>query len=96
MQLCRHHHRLVHEGGFGCKRLPDGGIEFTTPNHQMLDESPPRIGMFHEQDPYAWFEREMRELEIDSHTCESKWHSGETLDLQHAVSSLFDSPSHQY
>jgi hypothetical protein len=51
--------------------------------------------MFREQDPYAWFEREMRELEIDSHTCEAKWHAGEILDLQHAVSSLFDSPSYQ-
>jgi Domain of unknown function (DUF222)/HNH endonuclease len=96
VQLCRHHHRLVHEGGFGCKRLPDGSFEFTAPSRQLLDESPPRIGMFHEQDPYDWFEREMRDLEIDSHTCESKWYAGEILDLQHAVSSLFDSPSHPY
>jgi hypothetical protein len=76
--------------------LPDGGIEFTAADQQVLDESPPRIGMFHEQDPYAWFEREMRDLEIDAHSCESKWHAGEILDLQHAVSSLFDSPSHPY
>ena len=89
VQLCRHHHRLVHEGGFGCKRLSDGEIEFTAPDQLVLDESPPRTGMFHEQDPYAWFEREMRELEIDSHTCEAKWYAGEVLDQQHAVSSLF-------
>ena len=95
VQLCRHHHRLVHEGGFGCKRLLDGEIEFTAPSHELIDASPTRIGMFHEQDPYDWFEREMRSLEIDAHTCESKWHSGETLDLQHAVSSLFDSSSYQ-
>jgi len=96
VQLCRHHHRLVHEGGFGCKRLPDGKFEFTAPSHQLLDASPPRIGMFHEQDPYDWFEREMRNLEIDAHTCESKWYAGERLDLQYAVSSLFGSPSHPY
>jgi len=95
VQLCRHHHRLVHEGGFGCKRLPGGQFEFMAPNERVLDESPPRTGMFHEQDPYAWFEREMRELEIDSHTCESKWYAGEILDLQHVVSSLFDSASYQ-
>ncbi len=89
VQLCRHHHRLVHEGGFGCRLLPDGKFEFTAPKQQILDESPPRIGMFHEQDPYEWFEREMRDLEIDAHTCESKWYAGETLDMQHAVSSLF-------
>jgi hypothetical protein len=29
--LCRHHHRLVHEGGFGLRVLPDGGFEFTNP-----------------------------------------------------------------
>ena len=89
VQLCRHHHRLVHEGGFGCRRLPGGAFEFIAPDERVLDESPPRIGMFHEQDPYAWFEREMRDLEIDAHTCEAKWHAGETLDLHHAVSSLF-------
>ena len=89
VQLCRHHHRLVHEGGFDCKRLPDGAFEFTARKQQILDESPPRIGMFHEQDPYDWFEREMRDLEIDAHTCESKWYAGETLDMQHVVSSLF-------
>jgi len=96
VQLCRHHHRLVHEGGFGCKRLADGKFEFTAPSQRLLDASPPRIGMFHEQDPYDWFEREMRNLEIDAHTCEAKWYSGERLDLQYAVSSLFDSPSHPY
>jgi hypothetical protein len=26
--LCRHHHHLVHEGGFGCERSADGEIYF--------------------------------------------------------------------
>ncbi|MFQ5636050.1 MAG: DUF222 domain-containing protein, partial [Gammaproteobacteria bacterium] len=29
--LCRHHHRLVHEGGFGLYRLPDDRLRFATP-----------------------------------------------------------------
>jgi hypothetical protein len=29
--LCRHHHRLVHEGGFGLYRGSDGRLRFTTP-----------------------------------------------------------------
>lgn len=29
VQLCRHHHRLVHEGGFDCKRRMNGEFEFT-------------------------------------------------------------------
>ncbi len=34
--LCRHHHRLVHEGGFGLQRTPGGGFEFTTPDGRHL------------------------------------------------------------
>ena len=29
--LCHHHHRLVHEGGFGVHRDTDGELCFTTP-----------------------------------------------------------------
>jgi len=31
IQLCRHHHRLVHEGGFDCERLKDGKFIFKDP-----------------------------------------------------------------
>jgi hypothetical protein len=48
--LCRHHHHLVHEGGFDCKRSEDGEIyfldqkerhlePFPTPNDTTLEES---------------------------------------------------------
>lgn len=37
--LCRHHHRLVHEGGFGLKRSADGEVRFTTPNGKRIPAS---------------------------------------------------------
>lgn len=37
--LCRHHHRLVHEGGFGLWRNPGGEIRFTNPEGKRLTQS---------------------------------------------------------
>ena len=37
--LCRHHHRLVHEEGFGCERSDDGEVIFTDPGGQVLSGS---------------------------------------------------------
>ena len=38
--LCRHHHRLVHEGGFGVERSADGIIRFTRPDGSTIAEHP--------------------------------------------------------
>jgi Domain of unknown function (DUF222)/HNH endonuclease len=37
--LCRHHHRLVHEGGFSVERLPDGRVRFRLPTGMPLGAS---------------------------------------------------------
>ena len=37
--LCRHHHRLVHEGGFGVART-DGRVRFTLPDGRPIASSP--------------------------------------------------------
>ena len=34
--LCRRHHRLVHEGGFGIETRSSGDFAFTLPNGQAL------------------------------------------------------------
>ena len=39
VQLCRHHHRLVHEGGFGVRR-GSRGAEFTTPDGRLIPRQP--------------------------------------------------------
>ena len=51
MLLCRYHHRLVHEGGFGVERNEDGELVFTRPDGSVIDESPPMA----EADPEEGF-----------------------------------------
>ncbi len=38
--LCRHHHRLVHEGGFGLNRMHLGEFHFTDPNGKRIPDVP--------------------------------------------------------
>jgi len=38
--LCRRHHRLVHEGGFGLERIACGTLQFTRPDGQVIAEHP--------------------------------------------------------
>ncbi|MGI9295387.1 MAG: DUF222 domain-containing protein [Pseudomonadales bacterium] len=39
--LCRHHHQLVHEGGFAVQRNRDGQLTFTRPDGKVLEHAPP-------------------------------------------------------
>jgi hypothetical protein len=38
--LCRRHHRLVHEGGFGVERITAGALRFTRPDGRVITEHP--------------------------------------------------------
>jgi len=38
--ICRHHHRLVHEGGGGVERTADGLIRFSRSNGRFIEEHP--------------------------------------------------------
>jgi Domain of unknown function (DUF222)/HNH endonuclease len=38
--LCRHHHRLVHEGGFGLGKSTLGAIEFSNPAGEVIPTGP--------------------------------------------------------
>ncbi len=40
VHLCRHHHRLVHEGGFGVERRPGGEILFRRPDGRRIVSCP--------------------------------------------------------
>lgn len=88
--LCRHHHRLVHEGGYGCRRTADGRVVFTAPDRSALPESWPLRGIVADQDPRRWFQRAMTDLEIDPETCLPDWHAGNTMDWHMAMSALFE------
>ena len=38
--LCRRHHRLVHEGGFGVEKTRDGRIRFSRPDGRIIEAFP--------------------------------------------------------
>jgi len=89
VMLCRHHHHLVHEGGFACSKDNDGKITFKNQREQPLDQSPGLPGVAANEDIQQWIDREFFEADIDSESCAARWHAGERMDWQAAVSALF-------
>ena len=85
--LCRHHHHLVHEGGFVCEKAANGRIEFRNVRQQRLEQSPelPSISPVELQ---RWTDSEFFEANIDSETCVPNWQAGNRMDWQMAVSAL--------
>jgi hypothetical protein len=88
VQLCRFHHRLVHERGFGCKRLDDGKIVFTNPLGDEIARSCylPQIPI--DSDVLVYLKKDLNGIQIDPHTCVSKW-EGESIDWPLAVGHLY-------
>ena len=89
VMLCRHHHHLVHEGGFACEKSPDGNIRFKDQRDETLAPSPMMPGVAANDDVQQWIDREFFEANIDSETCTAKWYAGERMDWDLAVGSLF-------
>jgi hypothetical protein len=89
VQLCRHHQRLVHEGGFVCERLNDGSFVFRDPQRRMLasiadpmpDRSNPEIS--------EWIASQLYDPDIDERTCIPHWGSGDRMDWDLAVWHMF-------
>ena len=89
VMLCRHHHHLVHEGGFACSKDENGTLIVKDQRKQLLDQSPALSGVAANDDVQQWLDREFFEADIDSETCSARWHAGERMDWQAAVSALF-------
>jgi hypothetical protein len=87
--VCRHHHHLVHEGGFVCEKSADGEINFKDQREQLLEPSPTMPGVAVNDDVQQWIDREFFEANIDSESCAARWHAGERMDWHTAVGSLF-------
>jgi len=85
--LCRRHHRLVHEGGFGCEREKDGRIVFRNQlGRQIGDsahESPKNI-----ENLIPQLKEKLEERHIHSTTCVTEW-QGEKMDRALAVELLW-------
>ncbi len=86
--LCRHHHHLVHEGGFDCKRSKDGEIWFEDRNMQRLDDSP-AMRTVELAESLAWLYRRFEDRDVTAETPAAKWYAGEQMDWDHAVSLMF-------
>lgn len=85
--LCRRHHRLVHEGGFGCARESAGEVVFRNPLGKQLGDAA------HEPqknfaNPVHQFGKMLEDRHIHAHTCVTKW-QGEKMDRILAVELLW-------
>ena len=87
VQLCRHHHRLMHEGGFSCERRDDGAFIFTGPQNQRLSCSPELAN--HNPDISQWIESLLYDPDIDERSCIPHWTAGDKIDWDLAVWHLF-------
>jgi hypothetical protein len=86
--LCRHHHRLVHECGFGCEKDQNGNLVFSDERGKHLSGP----GTFTELRPSPAAQQRIRkrleDLHIDAQTCVSRWY-GEQLDYSIAAGHLW-------
>ena len=87
--LCRHHHRLVHEGGFSCERTDDGRTVFRSRGGEHLDPAPTLSGTPDDDALGLWFGREFFDFDVDGETCTPRLHAGETMNWDLAVSHMF-------
>jgi len=89
VQLCRRHHRLVHEGGFRCEKGADGKVVFTDKRGEVLADSFSMPPIADDQDPVDWIKTQNPDLDIDPETCVPITRAGETIDWDLAVGHLF-------
>jgi hypothetical protein len=88
LQLCRHHHRLVHEGGFVCEKDAHGKVVF----RDQVGELIPEAGFRPLPNPQKVLVELKKKLEnrfIDAQTCVTRW-DGETMDRHLAVGLMCD------
>jgi hypothetical protein len=80
--LCRHHHRLVHEGGFGIRTSTEGVIEFSNPAGEGIPTGPARNSR---GNAWSLFEHHNESgIHITPKTAQSQW-LGEKMDDDMAV-----------
>ncbi len=89
--LCRHHHHLVHEGGFTCEKSEDGEIVFRDSREVVLKSFVEPLTL-DKGDLDGWLDREFFDMNIDADTCRSQWHAGDRMDWDLAISNLFLPP----
>ncbi len=85
VQLCRRHHRLLHEGGYGLARATEGRFVFRRPDGRVITGARPRNSA-----PAELARRNRRaRLAIEVETGVPRWY-GEKLDLPYVVGAVAD------
>ena len=87
--LCRHHHRLVHEGGFDC-RESHGEVYFVDRRERRLEDYVPPASKTIEE-TLAWLYRRFDTL--DGSACSAQWDAGQNVDWDHAMMVAFQQPA---
>ena len=87
--LCRHHHHLVHEGGFACEKSASGEVNFKDQQQRALPTWSELPKVASEQELQRWLDTEFFETVAGNDGCNAKWYAGERMDWQMAVSALF-------
>jgi len=87
VQLCRFHHRLVHEGGFGCEKDQDGKIVFSNEIGMPINESDHKLPPI-KDNVVVYLKERLEDRHIHSQTCVTKW-QGEKMDRHLAVGHLW-------
>ncbi len=83
--LCRHHHRLVHEGGFSVAMDAAGQVRFTQPDGQVMPDSGDKRSRGNVVALYT--AHADSGIHITPETTKTLWH-GEQMDDQLAVEGL--------
>jgi hypothetical protein len=76
--LCRHHHRLFHEGGYTVELTHQGGFIFHNPDGLVLEASPNLPDVRDCNSGTLEVERANQQLglHIDENTCLTDWDGG--------------------
>ncbi len=89
VQLCRHHHRLVHEGGFHCGKDEQGKLQFRDPRERLLNGYSVPTPVPNDATIEDWMVSHMQDVAIDDSTGIPNWMAGDTMDWDLAVGNLF-------
>jgi hypothetical protein len=71
--LCRHHHRLVHEGGFGCEKSKTGQLVFKDERGAVIGISGTVPRLNENKNEQRRTRNRLEELHIDAMTCVTRW-----------------------
>jgi hypothetical protein len=71
VELCGHHHRLLHEGGYGLKATDDGALIFTRPDGERIPDLPRPLALT--GDPAEVLADAHHHLHVTAVTSCSRW-----------------------